>query len=87
MIDSNEKFKKIEVFVSQIDLIYNEEKYILIYLDKNYYIKKFLFDFLNMIKQENYNSTLQKIKSDNNLSENDLSSLNKSVNEAVDKSY
>jgi putative peptide zinc metalloprotease protein len=85
MIDSNEKFKKIEVFVSQIDLIYNEEKYILIYLDKNYYIKKFLFDFLNMIKQENYNSTLQKIKSDNNLSENDLSSLNKSVNEAVDK--
>ena len=41
--------------------------------------KQFLFDFLNIIKHENYNLALQKIKSDNNLSEIDLSSLNKSV--------
>ena len=85
MINSSDNFRKIEAFVNQANLIHNEEKYILTYLDKNYYIKKFLFDFLNIIKHENYNLALQKIKSDNNLSEIDLSSLNKSVNETVDK--
>lgn len=85
MINSSENFKEIETFVNEASLIHNEEKYILIYLDKNYYIKKFLFDFLNIIKQENYSSALQKIKSDNNLSESDLSSLNESVSNTINQ--
>jgi putative peptide zinc metalloprotease protein len=85
MINSSENFKEIETFVNEASLIHNEEKYILIYLDKNYYIKKFLFDFLNIIKQENYSSAIQKIKSDNNLSESDLSSLNESVSNTINQ--
>lgn len=83
MINSSENFKEIEAFVNEASLIHNEEKYILIYLDKNYYIKKFLFDFLNVIKQESYRSALQKIKSDNGFSESDLTSLNESVSNTI----
>ncbi|WP_299106120.1 site-2 protease family protein [uncultured Tenacibaculum sp.] len=79
MIDSSITYKEIEKFVNDSKLIHNDEKYILVYLDKIYYIREFLFDFFNTIKRENYSTAVQKIKSDQNLSEEEVTVLNESV--------
>lgn len=83
MINTHYNHKEIEKFVQESNLIHNDEKYILVHLDKMFYIKKFLFDFLNSIKTENYDVAIKKIQKDNALSQSDLNYLNESVTNTI----
>ena len=77
--------KIIEDFAISAELIQNEEKYVLIYLEKNYYIQKFLFDLLISIKHENFNKAINLIQIENKLSEKEINSIKDYLFEIINK--
>ncbi len=77
--------KTIDNFVNTLELSDNTEKYTLIYLNKSYYIKKFLYDFFLIAKKKNFNTAINKLKTNNNLSDIEFESLKKSINNVIEE--